>query len=143
MIAPSVAGGIGARESALFWESLDMFWPIITTALSVALCAGYAQAAEPRSPAATITAEPALDYHPVRLPAARAAFVKANPCPATGKSRGACPGYVVEHIKPLCAGGADHHSNMQWKTKAEAAIKDREERRQCAATSAKTARKPK
>lgn len=61
----------------------------------------------------------------------RAAFVKANPCPATGNPRGACPGYVVDHIIPLCAGGADHPSNMQWQTAAEAKIKDREERAQC------------
>lgn len=67
-----------------------------------------------------------------RSPAARYAFVKANPCPATGQSRGACPGWVVDHIHPLCAGGADHHTNMQWQTVAEAKIKDKEERRLCA-----------
>src|SRR5437868_3616872 len=38
----------------------------------------------------------------------RAAFVKLHPCPATGKAKGPCLGYVVDHIKPLCAGGADH-----------------------------------
>lgn len=66
-----------------------------------------------------------------RSPSARAAFVKANPCPATNKARGACPGYVVDHVKPLCAGGADHLSNMQWQTVAEGKIKDAEERRLC------------
>lgn len=64
---------------------------------------------------------------------ARAAFVKANPCPATGKVRGACLGYVVDHVQPLCAGGADAPSNMAWQTAAEAKIKDREEHRTCAA----------
>lgn len=54
-------------------------------------------------------------------------------CPATGKARGACPGYVVDHIRPLCAGGADHPSNMQWQTTAEAKQKDRLEAVECAA----------
>jgi hypothetical protein len=26
----------------------------------------------------------------------------------------ACPGYVVDHIMPLCAGGADDPANMMW-----------------------------
>jgi hypothetical protein len=62
---------------------------------------------------------------------ARAAFVRDNPCPATGQARGACPGYVVDHIKPLCASGADDPANMQWQTIAEAKVKDREEQRIC------------
>jgi hypothetical protein len=24
------------------------------------------------------------------------------------------PGYVIDHFEPLCAGGADDPSNMQW-----------------------------
>ena len=63
---------------------------------------------------------------------ARAEFQRVNPCPATGKRTGACPGYVVDHVLPLCAGGADSPDNMQWQTIAEAKIKDRVERRQCA-----------
>jgi hypothetical protein len=39
----------------------------------------------------------------------------------------------VDHIKPLCAGGADRPSNMQWQTVKEAKIKDRRERQECAA----------
>ena len=62
---------------------------------------------------------------------ARAQFMKAHPCPANGKTRGACPGYVVDHIKPLCAGGADHPRNMQWQTVADSKVKDREERKMC------------
>lgn len=68
-----------------------------------------------------------------RSPSQRAAFVKANPCPATGKPRGACPGYVVDHIEPLCAGGADHPANMQWQTVADAKAKDKDEWRTCRA----------
>jgi hypothetical protein len=41
------------------------------------------------------------------------------------------PGYVVDHVKPVCAGGADHPSNMQWQTKAEAKKKDRLEAQDC------------
>lgn len=66
-----------------------------------------------------------------RSMAARAEFQRANPCPATGKARGACPGYVVDHVVPLCAGGADDPSNMQWQTREQAKVKDAFERRQC------------
>jgi len=66
-----------------------------------------------------------------RDPAQRRAFMQQHPCPSTGKTKGRCPGYVVDHIKPLCAGGADHPSNMQWQTREEAKKKDRLEREQC------------
>jgi hypothetical protein len=66
-----------------------------------------------------------------RSRAVRAEFHRANPCPATGKTRGACPGHVVDHIEPLCAGGADAARNMQWQTVAEAKAKDREEVKAC------------
>lgn len=62
---------------------------------------------------------------------ARAAFQRSHPCPATNQPRGACPGYVVDHVVPLCAGGADEPGNMQWQTAAEAKAKDREERKLC------------
>jgi hypothetical protein len=61
---------------------------------------------------------------------ARRAFVRENPCPVTGQ-RGKCPGWVVDHVVPLCAGGPDKLGNMQWQTVEDAKIKDREERRQC------------
>lgn len=59
-------------------------------------------------------------------------FKTEHPCPSTGKAKGSCPGYVVDHRVPLCAGGADHPSNMQWQTTEEGKIKDRTERKQCA-----------
>jgi hypothetical protein len=68
-----------------------------------------------------------------RSSAAKSEFKRANPCPATGKPRGACPGYVIDHIKPLCAGGPDRPENMQWQTVADAKAKDRDERRLCRA----------
>lgn len=64
---------------------------------------------------------------------ARASFQRANPCPSTGMRRGPCPGYVVDHIATLCAGGADSPENMQWQTTTEAKIKDRAERAICRA----------
>lgn len=51
-----------------------------------------------------------------RSRAVRAEFQRFNPCPANGLQRGACPGYQVDHIQPLCAGGADTRANMQWLT---------------------------
>ena len=54
-----------------------------------------------------------------------AEFQRLHPCPSTGKTTGACPGYVRDHIVPLCKGGADSVSNMQWQTRADAKAKDR------------------
>jgi len=51
--------------------------------------------------------------------------MKENPCPSTGKNRGACPGYVVDHIIAIKRGGADHPYNMQWQTVEDAKVKDR------------------
>jgi hypothetical protein len=33
-------------------------------------------------------------------------FQREHPCPSTGKTRGACPGYRKDHIKPLACGQA-------------------------------------
>jgi hypothetical protein len=62
-----------------------------------------------------------------RDPAQRRAFQRAHPCPVTGRNTGACPGYVVDHVKALKRGGADRPSNMQWQTTAQAKAKDRRE----------------
>jgi hypothetical protein len=43
------------------------------------------------------------------------------------RTTGACPRYVVDHIKALKRGGADEPSNMQWQTVAAAKAKDRTE----------------
>ncbi len=66
-----------------------------------------------------------------RSRAARAAFTRAHPCPASHQVRGPCPGYVVDHILPLCAGGDDRPENMQWQTRADGLQKDRHEWRLC------------
>ena len=62
-----------------------------------------------------------------RSSSAKHDFQKSHPCPKTGKSSGACPGYVIDHVTPLERGGADNPSNMQWQTKKQAKIKDKTE----------------
>ena len=61
----------------------------------------------------------------------RAAFMRDHPCPANGRTRGPCHGYVVDHIEPLCANGSDSPGNMQWQTVKAAKEKDRKEREMC------------
>jgi hypothetical protein len=51
--------------------------------------------------------------------------MREEPCPSTEKNSGACPGYVVDHVKALKHGGADVPSNMQWQTIEAAKAKDR------------------
>jgi len=62
---------------------------------------------------------------------AKQAFKTTHPCPATGQSKGACAGYVIDHIQPLACGGADEPENMQWQTVAAGKAKDRWERETC------------
>ena len=60
-----------------------------------------------------------------RNPAMRSVFLSQNPCPSTGKTKGACPGYVVDHIVPIKRGGGDNPYNMQWQLIVDAKEKDR------------------
>src|SRR5436190_202915 len=60
-----------------------------------------------------------------RSSSVRRQFQREHPCPATGKTTGACPGYVVDHIVPRKRGGADSPENLQWQTAADAKAKDR------------------
>ena len=69
-----------------------------------------------------------------RAPAARAEFVKANPCPATGKARGSCLGWEVDHVVPLKCDGPDTPANMQWLTVEEHKRKTANEAKSCRAT---------
>jgi hypothetical protein len=63
-----------------------------------------------------------------RSSAAKHAFERQHPCPSSGKTSGRCPGYVIDHVKPLECGGADAPSNMHWQTIAEGKAKDKTER---------------
>lgn len=104
----------------------------------IALCggdpvqAGCISCALPCSPADGIAPHSSVrrDSHGriKRSAAAKSAYKHQHPCPATGRSSGACPGYVIDHVKPLECGGADAPGNMQWQAAAAAKAKDRTER---------------
>ncbi len=58
-----------------------------------------------------------------RSRAVLAEFQRQVPCPnlearakpsTHGGTRGACPGFEIDHIVPLCAGGPDAVVNLQW-----------------------------
>lgn len=85
--------------------------------LAIAICA-----------AATTTT---TDAKSLRDRAQVRAFRAENPCPATGRTRGACPGWHVDHIIALCAGGEDHPRNMQWITKEDHRFKTLVDVREC------------
>jgi hypothetical protein len=59
-------------------------------------------------------------------------FQLTHSCPLTGRTSGAYPGYVKDHIKPLACGGPDAPSNMQWQTIRDAKAKDKWETKGCA-----------
>ena len=54
-----------------------------------------------------LAAAPSVAKTP-RSAAEIAAFKRANPCPATQLRRGACPGWVIDHLLLLTCGGEDH-----------------------------------
>jgi hypothetical protein len=66
-----------------------------------------------------------------RSQSAKVEFKAEHPCPATGRRKGPCKGYVIDHVKALACGGADDPSNMQWQTIAEGKAKDKWERKEC------------
>lgn len=66
-----------------------------------------------------------------RDPAQVRKFRADNPCPVTGKTTGPCPGWVVDHMYPLCAGGKDEPANMAWQERVASYVKDRIERELC------------
>ncbi len=63
-----------------------------------------------------------------RSAAAKNDFKRQHQCPSTGRSSGACPGYVIDHVRALECGGPDTSSNMQWQTVADGKAKDKTER---------------
>lgn len=66
-----------------------------------------------------------------RSRAVRAEFQRSNPCPSTGATRGACPGYQADHRLALCAGGADRSGNLQWLTVEEHKLKTKRDVMAC------------
>jgi hypothetical protein len=66
-----------------------------------------------------------------RSVAAKDTFRREHHCPSTGRASGPCPGYVIDHVKPLACGGLDDPSNMQWQTVADGKAKDKWERKGC------------
>jgi hypothetical protein len=56
-----------------------------------------------------------------------------EPCPSTGLTSGACPGFQVDHAVPLCLGGprVDQISNLQWLSIEDHKRKTREDVRLC------------
>lgn len=50
----------------------------------------------------------------IRSSAVIRAFKKLHPCPSNGNTFGPCPGYYLDHPKPLACGYCDSVDNMQW-----------------------------
>ncbi len=61
----------------------------------------------------------------------RAAFRQANPCPSNGETSGACPGFVIDYIRPRSCGGSDTAENLHWRSVEMAKLQDKAERRDC------------
>ncbi len=59
------------------------------------------------------------------------AFRVENPCPVTNRRSGACPGFQVDHKRPLCAGGEDSVSNMHWLSTEDHRFKTLVDAREC------------
>lgn len=57
----------------------------------------------------------------------RRAYIKQHPCPFTKEQ-----GCILDHRVALCRGGPDSFENLQWITKEQARVKDREDKRACA-----------
>ena len=77
------------------------------------------------------TCERDSNGHIKRSLEAKQEFKRQHPCPSTGKSKGRCEGYIIDHIKPLACGGADSPENMQWQTEEDSKAKDKWERVDC------------
>lgn len=78
---------------------------------------------------ALVTLQANAEYY--RSQKAKSIFKHHHACPSTGKTKGSCPGFIIDHVRPLACGGLDDPSNMQWQTKADAKAKDKWERKYC------------
>lgn len=50
----------------------------------------------------------------LRSRAVLAEFQRIYPCPSTGKTTGACPGWAIDHTVSLACGGCDSIGNLAW-----------------------------
>ncbi len=66
-----------------------------------------------------------------RSHAVRYAFVKQQACPSTGRHRLPCPGWEIDHIRPLKCKGPDSVANLQWLTIQAHKDKTRREAKEC------------
>lgn len=85
-------------------------------AVSVLLCAAVMAVAAPAEDQRYCVTAPvrASDGKIARSKSVLREFRRLHPCPATGKSTGACPGWSLDHVVPLACGGCDAVSNLQW-----------------------------
>lgn len=67
----------------------------------------------------------------LHLTSSRNAFVKDHPCPENNQVTLECKGYRIDYVIPLCAGGPDQPSNMQWMKLHDAKLKLRRDRKKC------------
>lgn len=129
----TLPGSTGATESLTPRVPPAMWFPtyprIVEPARDVAPSTTASTRATPRSKAEI--QHQAVQDRESRSRAMRSAFQHLSPCPSTARSTGSCPGYIVDHVVPLCAQGPDLPSNMQWQTVAEAKQKDVGERKSC------------
>lgn len=78
-----------------------------------------------------ILVSPFLAHAADRSRTLRAEFMRLNPCPSIGATRGSCPGYQVDHRDALVCGGRDELANLQWLAVAEHREKTRVEVKLC------------
>jgi 5-methylcytosine-specific restriction endonuclease McrA len=122
-LAPTYGRGVRVAGGYAF-SGRHSYRAYRTKSYSYSSYASRAQAARRR------TYSQRRSYHRARRSrAARAAFMRQHPCPSTGRTYGACPGWLVDHVKPLACGGADAPANMNWQTIAEGKAKDKWERK--------------
>ena len=95
--------------------------PLILAVALLSACTAVPPAPTPSAPAIQRDAHGRIE----RSQAARAAFKREHPCPATHLPTGPCSGYIIDHVIALKRGGADTPANMQWHTVDEATAKDR------------------
>lgn len=92
---------------------MQALWRSFLICITLIACAHDIEAKQKRS------------YHAIKQ------FKISNPCPANGKTKGSCEGYIIDHIKALACGGLDTPKNMQWQTVDDAKAKDKWERIGC------------